>query len=245
MIRLPSWLGGRTRDMARRAGPQPGNATRNAIDQWIDLPPTELDGPLASQRWLVVDVETTGLDLRRDRLLAIGAVVVNGSIIRLDESFEVVLRQPAPSAADNILIHRITGSEQLAGELPVQALTDFLAFAGKLPCVAFHAEFDEAMLRRAFAEQLGVDFRASFLDLALLAPALVKDAKPGTNGLDDWMAHFSIAISARHQAIADALGTAQLLQVLLAIAARQKIATAQQLFKLARHHRWLARVGRP
>lgn len=244
MIRLPSWFGGRMVGMAQRAKPQLDHAARNAIANWNALPPTELHGPLRVQRWLVVDVETTGLDLRRDRLLAIGAVVVNGSVIRLDESFEVVLRQPAPSSTDNILIHRITGSEQLAGEPPAQALADFLVFAGKLPCVAFHAEFDETMLRRAFAEHLGVDFRASFLDLALLAPALVKDAAPELQGLDDWTAHFSITIAERHRAISDAMGTAQLLQKLLGIAVGQKIATAQQLFKLARHHRWLAKVGR-
>ena len=64
-------------------------------------------------RWLVVDVETSGLDAARDRLLAIAAIAVrvdwpSGRLaIVLGDSFEVVLRQEAPSTRENILLHGI------------------------------------------------------------------------------------------------------------------------------------------
>ncbi|MBL8523027.1 MAG: 3'-5' exonuclease [Betaproteobacteria bacterium] len=210
------------------------------LNQWRDLPEADLSGPLDRQRWLVVDVETTGLDMHRDQLLAIGAVVVEGRLIQLDQSFEVVLRQDAPSREANILIHRIAGGEQVDGIEPAEALASFLEFAQKLPCVAFHAAFDETMLRRACRGHLGIDFSPQFVDLAHLAPALFPEAPSALRSLDDWVAYFSIGIHARHRAVADALGTAQLFQALLARATERNIASAQKLFSMARDQRWLA-----
>jgi len=217
---------------------------RAAIARWHVIAPPDLRGSLASQRWLVVDVETTGLDLRHDRLLAIGAVLVEGSSIRFDQSFEVVLRQATASRTDNILIHRIAGSEQLEGVDAATALGAFLDFSENLPCVAFHAAFDETMLKRANEEHLGIDFSPRFIDLALLAPALFPDAPGSFRSLDDWVEYFAITISARHRAVADAVGTAQLLQVLLSRAIAQEYHSADALFKLARGQNWLARLNR-
>ena len=228
---------------ARDRSRQLDEPLRTAVARWNALAPADLLGPLSAQRWLVVDVETTGLDMQRDRLLAIGAVLVEGATIRVDQSFEVVIGQATPSVTENILIHRISGSEQLGGVGAAIALVEFLNFSKKLPCVAFHAAFDETILKRAIEEHLGIDYSPPFIDLALLAPALVSEATQSLRGLDDWVEHFSIAISARHRAIADAVGTAQLLQVLLSHAAAQDCQSADTLFKLARDQRWLSRAG--
>jgi DNA polymerase-3 subunit epsilon len=228
---------------ARVPARQLDGAVGAALARWHALPASNLRGPLQAQRWLVVDVETTGLDLRWDRLLAIGAVLVDGGRIRFDQSFEVVIRQETASRTDNILIHRIAGNEQLRGMDAASALAAYLAYAQKLPCVAFHAVFDETMLKRAVGEHLGIDYAPRFIDLALLAPALIHDAPPAVRSLDEWVEHFSIAISARHRAVADAVGTAQLFQVLLSRAAGQGYQSAEALFKLARDQRWLSRAG--
>ena len=238
-----SLLGGWFGTKARR-NRQPVAEVAGMIDRWKALPEPDLSIPLSNQCWLVVDVETTGLDMQRDRLLAIGAVIVEGSLIRLDRSFEVVIRQDAPSRTDNILIHRIPGTEQVDGVDPAVALAEFLAFAQKLPCIAFHATFDETMLRRAYDEYLGLDFAPHFVDLALLAPALVPDAPKALRNLDDWIGYFSIDIHARHRAVADAVGTAQLFQALMSRLKPGQATTAKNLFKLAHDQRWLSNISR-
>ena len=199
----------------------------------------DLRQPLADLRWCVVDVETGGLDAQRDPLLAIGAVAIEHQRIALDASLEIGLAQAQSTADANILIHGISGSEQRAGHAPHEALLSWLEFTRGAPLVAFHAAFDQTVLQRAVREQLGLAIAAPWFDAAVVAPLLFPDAAPHCRHLDDWLAHFGIAVYARHGALADAYATAELWLVLLQAAQRENITTAQQLRGLLRARRWL------
>jgi len=199
----------------------------------------DLRQPLADLRWCVVDVETGGLDAQRDPLLAIGAVAIEHQRIALDASLEIGLAQAQSTADANILIHGISGSEQRAGHAPHEALLSWLEFTRGAPLVAFHAAFDQTVLQRAVREQLGLAIAAPWFDAAVVAPLLFPDAAPHCRHLDDWLAHFGIAVYARHGALADAYATAELWLVLLQAAQRENITTAQQLRRLLRARRWL------
>jgi len=200
----------------------------------------DLNLPLADMRWCVVDVETGGLNAQRDPLLAIGAVAIEHGRIALDASLEVGLTQLQSTAAANILIHGISGSEQRAGQVPHEALLSWLEFAQGAPLVAFHAAFDQTVLQRAVREQLGLSIAAPWFDAAVVAPLLFPEVAPHCRHLDDWLAHFGIAVYARHGALADAYATAELWLVLLQAAQRDEITTAQQLRRLLRGRRWLS-----
>ncbi|MBL8520219.1 MAG: 3'-5' exonuclease [Betaproteobacteria bacterium] len=214
--------------------------------RWLGRSATQAPDLLRA-RWVVVDVESSGLDVRRDRLLAIGAVGVTGGCLAPRDSFEAVLRQDEASRPDNILVHRITGTEQRTGQDAGPALDAFLDFAqqaGTAGFVGFHAAFDEAMIRRTLqAQHRAWPSRLPFLDLAELAPALLPGLLPAKAPLDDWLRHFRIVIARRHHAVADALGTAQLFLHLRALALRQGLQTPGALFAQAHAQRWLARGG--
>jgi DNA polymerase-3 subunit epsilon len=199
-----------------------------------------LKQPLAGMRWCVVDTETGGLDAQRDPLLSIGAVAIEQGRIALDASLEVGLTQAQSTAAANILIHGISGSEQRVGHPPHEALLGWLEFAQGAPRVAFHAAFDQTVLQRAEREHLGLSIAAPWFDAAVVAPLLFPDAAPHCRHLDDWLAHFGIAVYSRHGALADAYATAELWLVLLQAAQRENLATAHQLHKLLRARRWLS-----
>ena len=197
---------------------------------------------LRAARWVVVDCETSGLDPARDRLLAVGAVPVHGGRIVLGSGFSAVLRQDAPSRKANILVHGIGGEAQLGGRPPAEALRELSALIGDGLPVAFHAAFDEAVLRRAMAAT-SLQAPRRWLDAAQLAPALFPKAGPATGerrALDDWLAEFDIVHPARHDALADAYATAQLLLILLAEAERQGAGTVDGLRRVARSGRWIS-----
>lgn len=211
------------------------------LQAWRALPSVSLKTPWEESRYVVVDVETSGLNLIKDRLIAIGAVAVVAGKLSLEESFEVVLQQNTASSKANILIHGISGSVQTNGKAPVDALLDFLEFLGKSPLVAFHVTFDQTMLCRSIRQFLGYELKHEWLDLAYLAPGL----HPGKrfHSLDDWQGFFNIRNSARHNALADAVSTAQLLLILANVAAQQNIPHYAGLQSVEKNQRWVSWQG--
>ncbi|MGO9445911.1 MAG: PolC-type DNA polymerase III [Thiobacillaceae bacterium] len=190
---------------------------KHRTTQWRALRKPDLHSSFEASRYVIVDVETSGLNPYRDSLIAIGAVAfVNGQIL-LNDAFEAVLRQAASSSPENILVHGIGGTGQSLGMDPAQALLDFLNYAGTAPLIGFHASFDEAVLHRAMKANLGINFHPPWLDIALLAPALKPTLAGQLQSLDDWTGHLSIGNFARHSALADAYSTAQLFLVCIGL----------------------------
>ncbi|MCC7484344.1 MAG: 3'-5' exonuclease [Burkholderiales bacterium] len=216
-------------------------ARREALARYRAAAPPDPRTALAAVRFVVVDVETSGLDPFRDRLLSVGAVAVRGGIVRTADSFVTVLRQARASEDANILVHGIGATAQRDGLPPAAALADFLAYAGRDPLVAFNAAFDRAFVDRAARAALGRRPGNRWLDLACLAPALVPGRRGARGSLDDWLARYGIANHARHDALSDALATAQLLLVVLAEARRRGAATLARLAVLESAQRWLGR----
>jgi DNA polymerase-3 subunit epsilon len=125
-----------------------------------------------------------------------------------------------------------------------EALAAFRAWVADAPLVGFHADFDRAVLRNAYAGAgMPADDRP-WLDLAPLAAALMPQAaRYGGHSLDDWLAVFGIECTIRHNAAADALATAELLLRLRAMAVKQGARGFGGLLKLARQQKWLQGGG--
>ena len=190
-------------------------------------------------RYVTVDVETTGLDMHRDRLLSIGAVSVDRGRIDLGGCFEIVLKQDASSTTDNILVHRIGGQRQLGGVEPAEALIRFLEYVAHAPLVAYRAEFDRTVLDRTLREVLGTQTMSRWIDLAELLPALY----PGNDNktMDDWLRAMNITMIELHDALADALATAQMLQICLPLADALNMTCPQHLIEMQKAQHWLGK----
>ena len=185
--------------------------------------------PLAQQRLVVLDLETSGLDMKRDQVLSIGAVVIDQGAIDFSQQFERTLCRPEHKVSPSVLIHGIAPSEIANGVEPAEALLDFMQFVGDSPLLAFHAPFDQHMLKRALKQSLGYRLRHVFLDAADLAPLLCPQANIPHGGLDDWTRHFGLQVQQRHHASADALVTAELALILFSKARQQQLDSLQAL----------------
>ena len=223
--------------------PQLSPQQQQRLTAWQELPHATLDEPIKATRCVVVDVETTGLNLMQDRLISIGAVAVVNGKVALGDSFYVVLQQQSASEKGNILLHGIGAKAQLEGVPPVEALLAFLEYLGNAPLVAFHVAFDETMIKRAFRDHLGFSFRHPWLDLAYVMPGLNPPLAQKYRALDDWIGHFGIRIDIRHHALADALATAQLFQIAHAQACQNNITNMLGLRHLEKAQRWVNRVS--
>ncbi len=213
-----------------------------------DSPTAQLDAEDMSRshfrtRYIVVDVESSGLNMVRDSLISIGAVAVCEGVIDANDAFEVVLRQDEVSSHENILIHGIGGSAQREGVEPADALLAFLDYVGRAPLVAYHAEFDRAMIGRALREFLGKDLDLPWIDLAWVMPELFRELIDGQVVLDEWLQRFDIENILRHNAVSDAYATAKLLLIAQARAVTQGKDSAAVFMDIERARRWVRRGG--
>jgi DNA polymerase III subunit epsilon len=216
------------------------------MNWWARLWGAPVSPPPDARRWVVVDVETTGLDMRHDELLAIAAVAVRFDDhgkphLDLHDSFEAVLhRDGASTDKDNILVHGIGVGAQRAGAPPREVLADFERWLGASPLIAWHAAFDRTMIGRAAQRHLRRALPNAWMDLAPVAAGLHPEI--GLDALDDWLARFRIVCVARHNAAADALATAELLLRLWPRAREKRCADWASLAAMERHQRWLQRA---
>jgi DNA polymerase III subunit epsilon len=197
-------------------------------------------------RWVVVDVETSGLDPARDRLLAVAAIALHVDwgrrklALAPGDSFEVVLRQDA-AANDraNILLHGIGVQQQAEGTPMAQGLAAFTAFVGEAPLLAFHAAFDRALIDRHLHSARGTTLANPWLDIEHLCAATHPQVP--ARSLDEWLNHFGIVCAARHQAAADTWAECELMLRIWPRIARE-CQGWEQVVRLAAQHRWLPRA---
>lgn len=226
-MKLFNWL--------RGSAPQLDTATQRRV-QALPRPGANAT-TLRGQRWVVLDLETSGLNLQRDVVLSIGAVVIEDGAIDLSQQFERTLLRSDHKISPSVLIHGLGPSAIAAGSEPAQALLDFMEFAAGSPLLAFHAGFDQHMLCRALKESLDYRLPQRFIDVAEMAPLLCPQANLRNAGLDDWVAHFGLQVAARHHASADALVTAELALILFSRARQQGLDTPQALEQKLSHWR--------
>ncbi len=217
---------------------------------WSWLAPWRRRAAAPSLRWVMLDVETTGLDVRRDQLLAIAALAIrlDGPRPRLDlaDSFEAVLHPTTAKGApdkNNILLHGIGLGAQAAGAEPRVAMEAFGRYVDGAPLVGFHVAFDQAVLERQ-AKLLGLPSPGNlWLDVEPLAAVLRPDIQART--LDGWMAALGITCAVRHRASADVLATCELLlklwpRLIQAVPGAAQ-GDAQAVLHLAAQRHWLGR----
>ncbi len=212
---------------------------REMIENWRRLPAADLSMEHEKQRYVVVDVETSGLNMKKDRLISIGAIALVGGRLDFNDAFQIVLRQEQVSTHANILIHGIGGSAQSNGIDPTSGLLSFLQYVGKSPLVAYHAFFDQSMIGKATREYLGMELDQPWIDLAWVLPDFFSFRGDANVALDDWLHHFGIENILRHNAVSDAYATAKLLQVAIAGGQQRGASSPAAFMRIEKARRWM------
>jgi len=182
------------------------------------------DTPAEEVRFVALDTETTGLDVRRDRLITIGAVAVRHGEILLDDAFEVMLKIAYNNSS--VTVHGITRDEARDGMDEAEALELFLDYLRDGVIVGHHIGHDIGTLNHACDRHFGFQLRNMWLDTMDLTLHLNEDGafagRPAAQGftLDALCDLFGVVPHDRHTAGGDAFMTAQVFQRLLRFARR-------------------------
>lgn len=207
-------------------------------------PKTPGDQLLSGCRLIVLDLETTGLNPAKDEVIAIGAVAITGGVIHLEDQFDLILRRPELDITETVLIHGIGNEALTQGHETEDALLYLLDWMNGDPVLAYHSAFDQKFLEKTLRSQLGYSANHTWMDVADLLPLFFPDAKPGGKGLDNWADFFDLEVSARHNAAADALATAELTMIALNKAKKDGVKTLRELHGKLHYHRRLQNMHR-
>jgi DNA polymerase-3 subunit epsilon len=183
-----------------------------------------VDTPVEAVRFVALDTETTGLDPRRDRLVTIGAVAVVGGEIRIEDSFEALLKVEHNTSA--VTVHGVTRDDSRQGFDEPEALSSLVPYLRDGVIVGHHVSHDIATLDVALGRHFGSFLSNRSLDTMDLALNLEQDGAFGSAepfrafSLDALCTRFDIVPHDRHTAAGDAFLTALVFQRLLRLALR-------------------------
>lgn len=156
---------------------------------------------------VVFDLETTGLNPSKDRIVEIGAVkLVDG---KFTEKFSTLINPEVTMSEKNMKIHGISNEEVRYCPVIDDVILDFYKFSyGAILCGHNINGFDVPFLKEN-ARRFGFDFLNPRIDTLDLASRFVKGAR--NNQLGSLCTHFGIQNERAHRAYEDAIATGQLL----------------------------------
>ncbi|PDV97347.1 exonuclease domain-containing protein [Candidatus Chloroploca asiatica] len=172
--------------------------------------------------YVVLDVETSGLDPRRDVLLAIGLVGIEGGRIRLDTCWRTLVRPPEGFLVDasSIRIHNLTRAEVAEAPTFDAVLPSLIDHLARRILVVHVSQVDVGFLNRALRTNYGGRLAGPIIDTARLAMRLHDRAQilgeiaheqpaPAIQ-LRALATSMGLPVFGEHDALNDALTTAQL-----------------------------------
>lgn len=162
-------------------------------------------------RFVVLDTETTGFDYENDRILCIGALILQDGIIAIQDSFEVYIEQDHYDKS-TAHIHGILKDFILKRPSELEALEQFLTFLGDSIIIAHHTIFDVTMMNKALERNGLPTLENKTLDTAYLYKKTLIEShlfeRKEHYTLDDLADKFDISKKDRHTALGDAYITA-------------------------------------
>lgn len=187
--------------------------------------------PLIALPVLALDLETTGLDVRSDRVVQLAAIAMHSDKLldspRLDALVNPLIAIPPASSA----IHGIVDAD-------VAAAPEFAAIADQLKpllsgrvVVGHNIGFDMAILRHEFARAGLVWHEPTVIDIGQLLGAL-RPSLPDL-GLETVTSFLGVKIEHRHSAMGDCLAAAQAWARLIPLLRDRDIRTLGEILALA------------
>lgn len=168
-----------------------------------------MSGPVKD--YVCLDLETSGLYPRLDKIIEIGAVRVTDGIA--EEHFQMLVNPGRKLTEHTVAITGITDRDLESAPYVEEALPKFLAFAGELPLLGHSILFDYSFIKKAAVNQ-GLAFERTGTDTLKLARKFLPELE--SKNLGFLCRHFGISHTA-HRALGDAMATQLLYEKLCSL----------------------------
>lgn len=194
-------------------------------------------------RYVVIDTELTGLDFKRDSIISIGAVKMNGNRILLGDYFYRIIEPRTPLKKDSVIIHTITPSEAASCPSIEKLLPEFINFCKDSILVGHFIFIDLNFLNKELKEASLPGIRNPVLDTAKIYNCIkshdldsFRRLETGSEERDLYSIakKYDIEIKGAHNALTDAFITAQLFQRFLSLLPERGVKTLRDLLKIGK-----------
>lgn len=112
------------------------------------------------------DCETTGLSVKKDEILSIGAVKIRDNKIELGQSFERFLTPLQHISEESIKIHHIRPCDMKHSIDPNVAIEEFLHFIENKTLIGYYIKFDIAMINKYIKPIIGTTLPNKSIELS-------------------------------------------------------------------------------
>ncbi|ESQ12744.1 MAG TPA: DNA polymerase III subunit epsilon [Chromatiaceae bacterium] len=164
--------------------------------------------------YLAVDLETTGLDARRDQILSIGWVRLNGMCIDLASARHRLVRVQGAIPAHTAVIHQITDDLAATGQELATALPEFLQDLQGRVMIAHHARIEQSFLNVACKRLWGRSLLVRIVDTQIIARRILERRQIPFKGSDLRLhalgERYNLPRYGAHNALSDALAAGEL-----------------------------------
>jgi DNA polymerase-3 subunit epsilon len=177
--------------------------------------------PIEKIPFVVIDTELTGLDMKRDSVISVGAIKMAGTRIELGRSFYRLVSPRADFKRESIVVHGITPDDVVAKPSLDVVADELLAFCGDRILVGHFLSIDLGFLGRESAAVKAADLRRRAVDTVRIHSWVEQQrhrhaggytVPEGALNLVSLALSHGIRVGGAHNALTDAFITAQLLQ---------------------------------
>lgn len=186
---------------------------------------------LKNTKFCVVDLETTGLNIKTDEVIAFACIPVQELKLLVNNAYYTLIK-PEKYNIESMKYHGISLDDlKNAPSFKEVAPKVFKALDGII--VGHSVEFDYRFLKKSF-KKIGIKFKKNIIDIILIEKWLAKK----TNNIEldltieGLMNRYGLNDYYRHNAFADAFFTAQIFQIETLKLSRYGIDSAKKILKI-------------
>ena len=154
---------------------------------------------------IVLDVETTGLDYTKEKMVEFAAIRLENG--KMKDRFETLINPEQHIRKSSVAVHGITEEDVKDAPTEKEVMPLILDFIGDYPIVAHNVIFDYSFINAASIRQTGNPITNPRIDSQMMFKEIYPDLE--SCGLESLMNKFNVVFSTRHRAMADTEGLAK------------------------------------
>lgn len=177
----------------------------------------DLNTKVEDATFVVFDTETTGLDMKKDEPIAIGALRVDRLHLDLSQSFYRLIKPEKPPKRSSVEVHGITPSDLSFAQERSEVGKEFLKFAKGSLLTGYFLYIDLVMIKKLVKNFCSIPFIPYSLDVL----DLYRGEKPIP--MEKMLSHLELPYSSYHSALEDAYMTSLIFLKLIKPYERKKL----------------------